>query len=173
LTLIKPVILRGRTGRYYTNRLWKARCDCGKEVEVRYHQVYYGSIQSCGCVQKKRAGRGPATHEEGKDYGRLAVMQWVDGKGWECVCQICGEIEYIRYTRFLEAEGGRNCPNTTTEQDEAGYLWAVKVKHPSMPEQVCIVRAASADDAQEKFYQTLTVEVGAAPTGATETLSHP
>jgi len=33
---------------------WLCRCDCGKEVVVRGHEVVSGKIKSCGCFSRER-----------------------------------------------------------------------------------------------------------------------
>lgn len=66
------------------------RCVCGREVWVRYADLYYGTVRNCGC---REWTRHPAVRLEGKAFGRLAVGEWVEegAGGWKCKCHRCGE----------------------------------------------------------------------------------
>lgn len=38
--------------KHKTDRIYKMKCDCGKEVNVSYNNVLRGNTSSCGCLQK-------------------------------------------------------------------------------------------------------------------------
>ena len=52
-----------KNGRVY----WHCKCTCGNETDVRGDSLRSGHIQSCGCLQRKRA----TTHGLTIDHGRL------------------------------------------------------------------------------------------------------
>lgn len=35
-------------------KVWKCRCDCGKEVVVFQHNLMCGNTQSCGCMRGRK-----------------------------------------------------------------------------------------------------------------------
>lgn len=39
------------------HRMWKCKCDCGKETIVIQHNLMSGNTQSCGCMRGKRINR--------------------------------------------------------------------------------------------------------------------
>jgi ribosomal protein S27E len=39
---------------------WRCRCDCGNERIVYGRNLRNGNTQSCGCLQKERAGKAAA-----------------------------------------------------------------------------------------------------------------
>lgn len=49
LTALRPTENRDGSG----NRMWKCRCDCGKEVEVSYNDIAHGHQKSCGCQRRE------------------------------------------------------------------------------------------------------------------------
>lgn len=51
------LIILGRAGmNRHGQRLWLCRCECGKELKVLGGSLRRGATQSCGCLQKERAG---------------------------------------------------------------------------------------------------------------------
>lgn len=36
------------------HRMWRCKCDCGKETIVIQHNLMSGNTQSCGCMRGKR-----------------------------------------------------------------------------------------------------------------------
>lgn len=76
------------------HKLWKCRCDCGKEIIARGSRLRNGEKQDCGCVRKHGF-----IDETGNRYGRLLVLE-VDNTPrniksrniyWKCQCD-CGNI---------------------------------------------------------------------------------
>jgi hypothetical protein len=55
---------------------WICRCDCGKQAEVVRGNLKCGSVQSCGCLQRKRASEANAKHR-GKKLHTLAYNSWL------------------------------------------------------------------------------------------------
>lgn len=46
-----------RRYKHKTHRMWKCKCDCGKESVVIQHNLISGNTQSCGCMKGKRINR--------------------------------------------------------------------------------------------------------------------
>lgn len=40
------------------NSIWRVRCDCGTEFDVRSCSVKYGTTRSCGCIRIERCKTG-------------------------------------------------------------------------------------------------------------------
>lgn len=68
LNKFPPVLVGNKYGRLVVikeapkkidQRCWLVRCICGNEKEVRQAQLKDGTTQSCGCLQRERAGRQP------------------------------------------------------------------------------------------------------------------
>lgn len=83
-------------------RKWKCKCDCGKEVYVRYGDLQSGNTSSCGCLRKEKTaalGKSCLKDLTGKQVGRLTVLELTDKKigpqhVWKCQCT-CGTITYV------------------------------------------------------------------------------
>lgn len=53
----------------FRQALWKCKCDCGNEVDVRGYSLRVGNTQSCGCLQKEKNLELRTTH--GQCHSRL------------------------------------------------------------------------------------------------------
>lgn len=61
----------GRAGSYrypngYSEPMWRCRCDCGNEVEVKGRCLRSGDTTSCNCFRIERAVEATATHRQTK-----------------------------------------------------------------------------------------------------------
>lgn len=45
--------------------MWKCKCDCGNEVNVRGYSLRSGNTQSCGCLQRETNVKLRQTHGQG------------------------------------------------------------------------------------------------------------
>lgn len=79
---------------------------CGKRFVATYHQIYYRTLFSCGCLKRLRH---PPIQLEDDQVGVLRVLRWDELQGWECVCQECGEVMYARRIDEVRALGMK-CP---------------------------------------------------------------
>lgn len=43
--------------------VWRCRCKCGQEIEVRAGRLRSGHTKSCGCLQRETAAARKATHQ--------------------------------------------------------------------------------------------------------------
>ena len=91
---------------------WLCKCDCGKETEVCGVDLRNGHTQSCGCLQKERAGEANFIDEAGNQYGNLTVLRQAEttenGQArWFCHC-ICGkDVEVLG--RNLRGRHTKSC----------------------------------------------------------------
>lgn len=45
----------GDTGkRYHTTVIWRCKCDCGNDIEIRGDAIRSGNTKSCGCFSKEK-----------------------------------------------------------------------------------------------------------------------
>lgn len=78
----------------YHNVMWRCRCDCGKEKNVRGKILINGSSKSCGCLQKELVGE--RAHKHGGFGTRLYAI-------WNSMRQRCNNPKH----RAFKSYGGR------------------------------------------------------------------
>lgn len=70
-------------------KLWRCKCDCGKEILVRGQDLKSGNTKSCGCKFRFK------DHIENKRFGRVVVIRRTIGKNgsykYLCKCD-CGKV---------------------------------------------------------------------------------
>ena len=71
------------------NGKWKCQCECGTEVLVQTYNLKNGNTQSCGCLQKQRAGEASFISLIGNRYGKLIVQERVENNRFGHVCYKC------------------------------------------------------------------------------------
>ena len=81
------VAIEPTDGRSGSAVVWRCRCDCGNETEVRKGDLVSGNTASCGC------GKGDSV-EPGERFGSLVAVRRVESQGsrntlWLCECE-CG-----------------------------------------------------------------------------------
>jgi len=73
--------------------MWRCRCDCGKEIEVKGTNLRSGHSTSCGCHRDRAVKQ-----EQGKRYGKLTVVDFDKIKDnlayWICKCD-CGNYTIV------------------------------------------------------------------------------
>ncbi len=99
-----------------SERRWKCRCDCGKELSVlRSALTGKNGTRSCGCVRKEKT-RNLSHDLTGRRFGQLTVMRPVDLEkprpnglrlGWLCQCD-CGRT-IVATQKDLELQGLQSC----------------------------------------------------------------
>jgi hypothetical protein len=115
--VLGPYVQTGQHGRY-SNRKYRVQCiaptgpgksECGKKGLVTYHQLYYGTIFSCGCLPRPKH---PPIRMEGQRVGCLDVLRWCGeyGGSWECVCVECGALLYRKTVADVRLSS-RSCDN--------------------------------------------------------------
>lgn len=93
-------------------RVWRCRCDCGKEVLVNTRRLKNGVVQDCGCIPKETAHRGNIAEDlTGRVFGHLTVLKRTENKGgrtcWLCRCD-CGREKAVT-ARDLKAGKVKSC----------------------------------------------------------------
>ena len=83
------VIEKGTPKGGCTNAVWKCRCDCGNEVEVRSTVLRSGRSKSCGCLRSDYWREQKTTH--GKCATRLATIWY--GMRERCYCETNSHYE--------------------------------------------------------------------------------
>lgn len=88
--------------------IWKCKCDCGNECEIRGDSLLSGLTKSCGCLQKEYAkviGKQSAIDISNKKFGFLTALHPTKKRDngcvvWKCKCD-CGNIVYIRSSSLV------------------------------------------------------------------------
>lgn len=81
--------------------IWHCICDCGQTKDVLSSNLRKGLTQSCGCLQKEKAGqKTPIKNLTNQRFGKLIALEptkeRLNGQVvWKCLCD-CGNIAYIR-----------------------------------------------------------------------------
>ena len=89
-------------------RLWRCRCDCGKELFLEPYKISGCRVRNCGCVRRGRKMQDIT----GERFGRLVAMERLPekrGSGylWRCRCD-CGE-ETVATVNQLRNGGVTSC----------------------------------------------------------------
>lgn len=90
----------------YGDTVWHCICDCGRETDVRLHQLQAGYCKSCGCLSH------PGLKDfVGKRFGRLTVIEYAGKQNgmnyWKCRCD-CGNEVKVGQTR-LQSGKTKSC----------------------------------------------------------------
>lgn len=85
---------------------WSCRCDCGNHAEVSSSHLVSGATQSCGCLQKERAGAYAFKDLTGKQFGEWLVLKQFDHDTsgrirWLCKCKRCGNVHKVSSGNLL------------------------------------------------------------------------
>jgi hypothetical protein len=95
---------------------WNARCRCEREVRINTSWIRARLKKGFACQQciplldwDLPPTRPPAMRHQGQTYGRLVVGEWIERKGWECRCQVCGGRQYINRSSALGPKGASSC----------------------------------------------------------------
>lgn len=78
----------------YRNIMWRCRCDCGTEKNVRGKILTNGSSKSCGCLQKELVG------QRARKHGGFGTKLYTI---WNSMRQRCNNPRHHAYKNY----GGR------------------------------------------------------------------
>lgn len=83
--------------KYFSNRMWLCRCDCGTEYKVPGAKLVSGHTQSCGCYQRDKLSAAKRKRPYESAYNKL--LRWA------------GQYEgvVISYEDFLELVKKGHC----------------------------------------------------------------
>lgn len=88
-------------GRAERSGLWRVRCSCGKEKDVRGSNLTGGYTRSCGCLQRERTrdvARRNAKDRTGQRFGRLVVTGRAPNRGRQTYSRVqcdCGTVKDV------------------------------------------------------------------------------
>ena len=137
------VIGRGEPKAGCTNAVWRCKCDCGNEVDVRSTVLRKGESKSCGCLKSDYWREQKTTH--GKCTTRLANIWY--GMRERCCCEtdpryadyggrgitICDEwlSDFQAFYDWAMANGYRDDLSIDRINNDGGYepsncRWATK-----------------------------------------------
>jgi hypothetical protein len=85
------------SGRKYV--YWHCKCNCGNEKDISANSLRIGATQSCGCLQKEKAGQHNQQDLTNKRFGKLVALEPTSQRQfgyivWKCLCD-CGNIHYV------------------------------------------------------------------------------
>ena len=81
------------TIKYGHSAFWRCRCDCGRETVVVGDALRRENTQSCGCLQRERAGNARRTH---------VMSQGPEYKAWQQAKQRCFDPRHPRFRDYGE-----------------------------------------------------------------------
>ena len=96
--------------------MWKCRCDCGNEKNVRADSLVSGLTQSCGCLMRETSaqiGRKSAVDLTNMRFGRLVALYPTEERSsgchviWYCRCD-CGNSILVS-TDHLRSGNTQSC----------------------------------------------------------------
>lgn len=100
------------------NRLWKCKCDCGKEKITTSLLLITNQTRSCGCLQKEIVSKIRFRNLVGKRFGKLTVIEQTNKIknliAWKCVCDCGNEISVV--TGSLRSNNTKSCGCLTVER---------------------------------------------------------
>lgn len=93
-------------------RLYKVKCDCGKEKVVYKCALDRGQSKSCGCLAKEQTSARSSIDAVGHRFGRLVAVEIIGknryGNIWRCQCD-CGEETAVVLARLGKSTNSCGC----------------------------------------------------------------
>ena len=83
--------------------IWHCICECGNTKDVLSSNLRKGATQSCGCLQKERAGKKtPIKDLTNQKFGKLTAIKPTEKRLngqviWLCQCECGNEVEVRSY----------------------------------------------------------------------------
>lgn len=90
-----------RSGR--KNAVWRCRCECGREKNVRASHLRSGATTSCGCYHRQLLSETRCPDLVGKRFGKLVVVKkerHKDNVKWFCRCD-CGNTTLVNTAQLI------------------------------------------------------------------------
>lgn len=110
----------GKDGR--GEKIWHCICECGNTKDALSSNLRKGLTQSCGCLQKERAGKNtPIKDLTNQRFGKLIAIEptkeRLNGQVvWKCLCD-CGSEAYVR-SYNLTSGSSQSCGCSTQSHGE-------------------------------------------------------
>ena len=139
LIAIEPIKKRSNGG----GIVWRCLCDCGNECFKRAGDLRYGSVQSCGCLQRDAVREAVTKH----GMSRTKIY-----KIWQAMIQRCNNPKSTAY-KYYGGRGIKVCerwhsfenfyedvgdppkgksldrwPNNDGDYEPANWRWATKIE---------------------------------------------
>ena len=105
----------GKDGR--GESIWHCICECGNTKDVLSSNLRKGATQSCGCLQKERAGKKTSIKDlTNKKFGKLTAIKPTEKRlngqvVWLCKCECGNEVEVRSYNLVSGATCSCGCLN--------------------------------------------------------------
>jgi len=97
--------------------VWRCKCDCGKEVEVRGCDLRSGKVISCGCLGREKTIKACTTHGFTRGYQQHTLYRKIAGMIQRC--ENPNDRQYHNYG----ARGITVCPEW--HDPKTFYDWAI------------------------------------------------
>ena len=87
--------------------MWRCKCDCGNEIDVRGDSLKNKSNKSCGKCKKYN-------DLTGMSFGRITVLRYIEtdlktrNSLWECKCK-CGNVFIVKGVQLTRTRGMITC----------------------------------------------------------------
>lgn len=107
------------------------KCDCGKEIVVRYSNLISNNTTSCGHLKSQNASKRLTIDLTGKKYGELTVIKRISPIGklknpeWLCKCS-CGIYTIVNGQKLREGRT-RSCGHLKHSLPESIIVHYLKV----------------------------------------------
>lgn len=105
--------------------IWHCICECGETKNVLGSNLRKGLTQSCGCLQKERAGKNtPIKDLTNQRFGKLTAIEptkkRLNGQVvWKCLCDCGNEIE----VRSWNLISGKACSCGCSRSEAARLIY--------------------------------------------------
>lgn len=113
--------------------VWRCRCSCGKETDVRIGNLQSGTTKSCGCLWREREAVTAAIVAAVKTHGHASGGRSPEYHSWEAMKKRCFNPNYewfhnyggrgitvcerwLSFENFLEDLGPKPTPNHSIDR---------------------------------------------------------
>jgi len=97
--------------------IWRCKCDCGNEVDIRTHDLTSGHTKSCGCYNRECAAEVRTVHGMSR-RGKQHPVYWI----WSAMLQRCENQNH----KYYKCYGGRGITVCDEWHDAQVFIdWAL------------------------------------------------
>lgn len=100
--------------------IWRCKCDCGNEVNVKKNCLTTGGTKSCGCLNRAQL-ISPKRDLTGEKFGFLKVIKYTgensknNGSNWLCLCENCGTEVVVSQHCLMQGQISCGCVKSKSE----------------------------------------------------------